>query len=56
MLVAADGLESGLVLVLSPGSPVRRLFELAEVTDRLPAYATENEAIDALADGTSRSG
>ena len=56
VLVAADGLESGLVVVLSPGSPVLRLFELAEVTDRLPAYATEDEAIDALADGTSRSG
>ena len=56
VLVAADRLASGLVVVLSPGSPVRRLFELAEVTDRLPAYATEDEAIDALADGTSRSG
>jgi stage II sporulation protein AA (anti-sigma F factor antagonist) len=55
VLVAADGMRPALVVVLSPGSPVLRLFELAEVTDRLPVYATEDEAIDALAGGTSRS-
>jgi anti-sigma B factor antagonist len=54
-LVAADGMKPDLAVVLSPGSPVLRLFELAEVTDRLPVHATEDEAIDALAGGTSRS-
>jgi anti-anti-sigma factor len=53
VLVAAGELEPELAVVLSPGSPVLRLFELAEVTDRLAAYATEDEAIDAIADGTS---
>jgi anti-anti-sigma factor len=56
VLVAAGELTPALVIVLSPGSPVRRLFELAEVADRLPAYATEDEAIDALADRASHSG
>ncbi|MGH2985476.1 MAG: STAS domain-containing protein [Solirubrobacterales bacterium] len=54
VLVAAGELEPELAVVLSPGSPVLRLFELAEVTDRLAAYATEDEAIDAIADGTSQ--
>jgi anti-anti-sigma factor len=53
VLVAARELEPELVVVLSPGSPVLRLFELAEVTDRLATYPTEDEAIDAMADGTS---
>lgn len=53
VLVAAGELEPELAVVLSPGSPVLRLFELAEVTDRLAAYATEDEAINAVADGTS---
>ena len=52
VLVAAGELEPELAVVLSPGSPVLRLFELAEVTDRRGAYATEDEAIDAVADGT----
>jgi stage II sporulation protein AA (anti-sigma F factor antagonist) len=53
VLVAAADLEPDLAVVLSPGSPVLRLFELAEVTDRLPVYATADEAIDALADRAS---
>jgi anti-anti-sigma factor len=52
VLVAAGELEPELAVVLSPGSPVLRLFELAEVTDRLAAFSTEDEAIDAFADGT----
>ena len=53
VLVAAGELEPELAVVLSPGSPVLRLFELAEVTDRLAAYPTEDEAIEAIAHGTS---
>jgi anti-anti-sigma factor len=52
VLVAAAELEPELAVVLSPGSPVLRLFELAEVTDRLAAFSTEDEAIDAFAGGT----
>jgi stage II sporulation protein AA (anti-sigma F factor antagonist) len=52
VLVAAGELRPQLAIVLSPGSPVLRLFELAEVTDRLPAYTTEDEAIGAILDGT----
>jgi anti-anti-sigma factor len=53
VLVAAGELAPELAVVLSPGSPVLRLFELAEVIDRLPTYATEDEAIDAFAGRTS---
>jgi anti-sigma B factor antagonist len=56
VLVAASELEPELAVVLSPGSPVLRLFELAEVTDRIAAYPTEDEAIDAITDGTSPPG
>jgi anti-anti-sigma factor len=56
VLVAAGELEPELAVVLSPGSPVLRLFELAEVTDRVAAYPTEDEAIDAITDGTSPPG
>jgi stage II sporulation protein AA (anti-sigma F factor antagonist) len=52
VLVAAGELEPDLAVVLSPGSPVRRLFDLAEVTDRVAVFPTEDEAIDAIADGT----
>jgi anti-anti-sigma factor len=56
VLVADGELRPDMVLVAGPGSPVRRLFELAEVADRLPAYATDEEAIAALAAGTSQPG
>jgi stage II sporulation protein AA (anti-sigma F factor antagonist) len=51
VLVAANELRPTLAVVISPGSPVLRLLELAEVSDRLPAYATEDEAIAALVNG-----
>jgi anti-anti-sigma factor len=56
VLVAAGELEPDLAVVLSPGSPVLRLFELAEVTDRVAVYPTEDEAIGAVADGNSPPG
>jgi stage II sporulation protein AA (anti-sigma F factor antagonist) len=51
VLVASNELRPTLAVVISPGSPVLRLLELAEVGDRLPAYATEDEAVGALVNG-----
>ena len=47
LLVSGDG-NGELSLILRPGSPVLRLLEMAEVTDRLPVFATEEEAVDAI--------
>jgi anti-anti-sigma factor len=54
VLIAADEEERDLVVVLSPGSPVLRLFEMTGVDRRVPAFATESEAIDAIAPGSSQ--
>ena len=54
VLVASDELEHGLVVVTSPGSPVLRLFELAEVSDRIRTFTTEDEAIEAIAGESQR--
>jgi stage II sporulation protein AA (anti-sigma F factor antagonist) len=51
VLVASNDLRPALAVVISPGSPVLRLLELAEVGDRLPAYANEEEAIAAIVNG-----
>ncbi|HKG35796.1 MAG TPA: STAS domain-containing protein [Solirubrobacterales bacterium] len=45
------------VTVIAPDSPVARLLELAEVTDRVPAYTDEEKAIDGItASGSRRDG
>lgn len=49
MLVAARDLGARLAVVVSPGSPVLRLFEVAEVADRIPSFGVESEALDAIA-------
>jgi anti-anti-sigma factor len=48
LLLASQELGDRLVLALSPGSPVMRLFELAEVADRFSVDRTVDEAIRSL--------
>jgi hypothetical protein len=48
LLIQADG-NGAISLILRPGSPVRRLLEMAEVAERLQVFATEDEAVDAIA-------
>ena len=38
-------------LLLQPGSPIRQLFRMTELEDRLPIYARYEDAIGALAAG-----
>jgi anti-sigma B factor antagonist len=38
-------------VVFAEGSPVERLFELAQMLDRVPCFRSEEEAIAALMDG-----
>jgi anti-anti-sigma factor len=47
LLIHADG-NGSMSLILRPGSPVRRLLEMAEVSERLQVFATEDEALDAI--------
>jgi anti-anti-sigma factor len=49
LLAASNELNDRLVVVVDPESPVRRLLELAELADRIPVTATEDEAVAALA-------
>jgi anti-anti-sigma factor len=48
LLVAVREAGARLVVLARPGSPVVRLFELAEVSDRIRVSPTEEEAIDAV--------
>jgi anti-anti-sigma factor len=52
LLVAAEAREAPIVIVLSPGSPVRRLLELSEVADRFPTFVSEEEALAAVESGS----
>jgi anti-anti-sigma factor len=55
LLMAANDDRPPLVAVLPPDSSVGRLFDLAEVADRLPSFASEDEALGALpASGADR--
>ena len=57
LLLAANDASPPLVAVLPPESAVGRLLELAEVADRIPTFANQDEALDALpASGTDRRG
>ena len=49
LLAASNELRDRLVVVLSPGSPVRRLLELAEISDRIAVRENEDDAVAALA-------
>lgn len=51
LLIASEELPGRLAMVLSPGSPVRRLLELTEVDDRIPTYPLEEDAFEAIASG-----
>ena len=49
LLAASNELRDRLIVVLSPGSPVRRLLELAEIADRIAVRENPDEAVAALA-------
>jgi anti-anti-sigma factor len=51
LLVASSELRDRLVLVISPGSPVMTLLDLAEVRDRFTVCGTPQEAIAARGGG-----
>jgi anti-sigma B factor antagonist len=49
VLVAVEELECPLVAVVAPGSSISRLFELAEVGERLGTFPDEDAAVASLA-------
>ena len=49
MLLGAEELGARLVFLLDPESAVARLLELAEVSDRLEIFASEEAAVSAVA-------
>jgi anti-sigma B factor antagonist len=51
VMMAARDFESRLGVLFVPGSSVERLFEIAQVVDRIPAFPTQEAAVAALADG-----
>ena len=51
LLVASTGLGDRLAIVMSPGSPVAHLLQIAAVADRFRVYRTVEEATDAWAGG-----
>jgi anti-anti-sigma factor len=55
LLLATGEIGDHLAVVLSPGSPVLRLLEVAEVSGRIRAFASAEEAVDAVASGAHRS-
>jgi anti-anti-sigma factor len=48
LLSAVRDLGSRLAVVIRPESPIEHLLELAQLQGRVPAYATEQEAITAV--------
>ena len=55
LLMAVKEGAPPLVAVIEPESPVARLVELAEVTDRVPTFGSEREALEAVpASGSDR--
>ena len=48
LLTASNELRDRLIVVLSPGSAVRRLLELAEIADRITVRETPDDAVAAL--------
>jgi stage II sporulation protein AA (anti-sigma F factor antagonist) len=49
LLKTSNELRDRLVVVLSPGSPVCRLLEIAEIADRISVRATVEDAVASLA-------
>lgn len=49
LLTASKELRDRLIVVLSPGSPIRRLLELAEIADRIAVRENPDDAVAALA-------
>ena len=49
LLTASNELRDRLVVLLSPGSPVRHLLELAEIADRIAVRENEDDAVAVLA-------
>lgn len=49
LLTASKELRDRLIVVISPGSPVRRLLELAEIADRIAVRESPEDAVAALA-------
>jgi anti-anti-sigma factor len=49
LMAASNELHDRLVVVLSPGSPVGRLLELAEIAERIPVRTTVADAVAAAA-------
>ena len=49
LLAASNELRERLIVVLSPGSPVGRLLELAEIADRIPVRTATEDAVAELA-------
>jgi stage II sporulation protein AA (anti-sigma F factor antagonist) len=55
LLLAVNDGQPALVAVIEPDSPVARLLELAEVAERVPVFAREEDALAALpASGSDR--
>ena len=48
LLTASVARDRALAVVLRPESPVMRLLELAQVSDRVPSFETEDEALASL--------
>ena len=55
LLSASKELRGRLVVVLVPGSPVHRLLDLAELSDRIVVAESDDEAVAALAPGGAES-
>jgi anti-anti-sigma factor len=56
LLTAVRDGRPPLLAVVEPESPVARLIELAELTDRVPIFASEREALEAVPErGSDRS-
>lgn len=50
VMIALRDFESRLGVLFAPDSSVERLFEVAQVRDRIPAFPTQEAALAALAD------
>jgi anti-anti-sigma factor len=50
VLVALRDFSPGFGVIVTPGSPVERLFEVAQILDRLPVFPSEEAAVAAVLD------
>ena len=56
VLVAVSELQDRIAVVITPGSPVSRLVELAEATERIRSHPSEEEALAAVGAGGPQDG